>query len=106
MNKFRGEFKVKIGGAELPAAFTNSVLYMLEEHEGIKIEKLAETIEANQLSTFAKICFYSCKVEAIRKGKEFKIPKERFIVELLDENDIEEIGEAIGKALSLTEKKD
>jgi len=106
MNKFRGEFKVKIGGVELDAAFTNSVLYMLEEHEGIKVEKLAEHIENNQISTFAKICYHSCKVEAIRKGKDFKIAKERFVVELLDENDIEEIGQAISNALALEEKKD
>jgi hypothetical protein len=79
---------------------------MLEEHEGIKIEKLSESIEKNQLATFAKICYHSCKVEAIRKGKDFKIAKERFIVELLDENDIEKIGEAISNALALEEKKD
>ncbi len=97
---------MKIGGVELDAAFTNSVLYMLEEHEGIKIEKLSESIEKNQLATFAKICYHSCKVEAIRKGKDFKIAKERFIVELLDENDIEKIGEAISNALALEEKKD
>lgn len=106
MNKFRGEFKVKIGGKELDAAFTNSVLYMLQEHEGIKVENLSDEIQKNQLPTFAKICYHSCKVEAIKKGQDFKIPKERFIIDLLDENDIEVIGEAIGNALALEEKKD
>lgn len=101
MNSLRGEFEIEVLGKKVECMLTLNALRMFSQAEGVKLENFDKFLRSDPLDALPMLAYYGYlnkRLKTQAKGK--SIPKELFVSEVLDANDIEVVAGYISAAMN------
>lgn len=107
MNSFRGIFPVTVGGKEVECRLTMNALRLFCGAEGVEITELEKYMSKDPLTALPTIAYWSYRNSLVyHQSKEKVIDKELFIMNILDEGQLEALSQHIGDALNDQDNED
>ena len=101
MNNLRGEFEIEVLGKKVGCMLTLNALRMFSQAEGVKLEEFDKFLKSDPLDSLPMLAYYGYlnkRLKTQAKGK--SVPKELFVSEVLDSNDIELVAGYIADAMN------
>jgi hypothetical protein len=107
MNTFRGEFPVTISGKEEKCVLTLNAIRIFCTAENVNLEDFDKYLSKDPLTAIPTIAYYAYinnRLKETAKGKGYT--KELFIMEVLDNDQLESVTKAVADAMAVESSKE